>query len=310
MPVGSEELRLLPNLWDTSTLVPAGGSSSRGLRSLLPKMSLPADRPMANSAPDLLLDFNPIGIVSNYDNSTPSSDFLVPTEQPTYNNYNVFSQPQTDAFNSFGGQMQVAHTYGSGALQPDASNLFGGQMAMANTYGPPPTSMNDASNPFGGHVSLANTYGPPPTTTNDASNPFGGQMTVASSYGSPPTTTNDASNPFVGSPALQTTANQYSYSAPAQQSEAVNSFGSGLSSMQPVATNNYNSNDAQPPSTADASPLFGGAPRPPTSPVYGFNAGGYPAPNPYESSNNSASHGAAVDPFSQFGVSPVPYNAM
>lgn len=37
MPVGSEELRLLPNLRDTSTLVPAGSSSSRGLRSLLPK---------------------------------------------------------------------------------------------------------------------------------------------------------------------------------------------------------------------------------------------------------------------------------
>ena len=306
-------------------------------------MPSPSDHPVANSAPDLLLDFNPVGTVANNGNSIPSSDFLVPTEQPTYNNYSMFSQPQTDASNAFGGQMQVASSYGSGAPQPETSDLFGGQMAMANTYGPPstngndtsnpfgvpmamansygphptttngasnpfgdqmtvassygpPPTTNDASNPFGGQMTVASSYGPPPTTMNDAANPFGGQMSMSGSYGPPPTTTHDASNPFGGSTVVQTATNHYSYNAPAQ----------------PAATNNYNYNsyDAQPPFTANAPPLLGGAPQPPTSPVYGFNASGYPAPNAYESSINSASHGAAVDPMTQFGAPPVPYNAM
>ena len=225
-----------------------------------PHMHTPADHPVTNAAPDLLLDFNPVGTVTSNANCTPSSDFLVPTEQPAYNNYNMFSQPQTDASDVFGGQMQVAPTYGSGPPQSDPSNPFGGQLAMANTFGPPQTTSNDTSNLYGGQMAMGNTHGPPPTTTNDisnpfggqmrtvsdyqspptaaigAANPFGGQMTVATSYGPPPTAGNEASNLFGGSPIMQGENSHYSYSVQAPPTEAMNPFGSGQPSMQPVAT--------------------------------------------------------------------------
>ena len=293
-------------------------------------MSTPLDRPVTNSTPDLLLDFNPVASVPTNHTTAPSSDLLVPTVPSTYNNYNMFSQPQTDASYAYGGQMQVAQTFGSVAPTSDAANLFGGQMTMTNTYspsptdasdastpfggqmtvansyGPPPTSTNDTSNLFGGQMTMANSYGPPPTASNDASNLFGGQMTVANSYGPPPTTANDASNLFGASPTMQASTNHYSYNVqPQQTADAMNPFESGQPSMQPVANynNNFNGYDAQTQSNA-----FGGVQQPPNSPLSGFNTDAYTAANPFESS--TANNSASADPFSQFGAPPAPYNTM
>ncbi|KAI2497228.1 hypothetical protein MHU86_17275 [Fragilaria crotonensis] len=323
IPVGSEKLCLRRNPRATCTLV---CNSSRAPVDVS-TMPTPVDPPVTNSTPDLLLDFNPVASTP-----APSTDLLVPTEQSTYNNYNMFSQPQTDASYAFGGQMQVAQTYGSGAPTSDTANLFGGlmtttntystspttvhdasnpyggQMTVANGYGPPPTTTNDSSNPFGGQMTMANSYGPPPTTANDASNLFGGQMTMANTYGPPPTSANDASDLFGGSPTVQTSTNHYSYNAPPQQAtDAANPFGVGQPSMQPVAnySNNYSGYDAQTQSNA-----FGGVQQPPNSPLSGFNNNdAYPAANPFES-NSTTNNGAAADPFSQFGVPSAPYNTM
>lgn len=106
---------------------------------------------------------------------------------------------------------------------------------------------------------------------------------------------------------MQTTTNHYSYNAPPEQTaDAMNPFGSGQPSMQPVANfnNNYSGYNAQTQSNG-----FGGVQQPPNSPSSGYNNDAYPGASPFDSSTTT-NNAAPADPFSQFGVPSAPYNTM
>lgn len=236
-------------------------------------LSSPAQTPVTNAAPDLLLDFNPMGSDTRNDRSVNSPDFLVPTDQtPAYSNYNMFNQPQVDPSQSMGGQMVVPPFYSSSA--PTSCTLempLGGHVTGVSNFGSTHVNPNDASTIYGGSPSIHpvsnhfsyNTASPPPTvesihpshlvpTNNHAT------YTNYSYFDTPTSPTTEASNQF--------SVTAHPPGSPVQ--------GSGFQSINPFESNfNYTNHAmaADPYSQANTPPItFNAMQTADTNPFGGF----------------------------------------